>query len=225
MTGCRMMPPSPRLVLDFDSTLVSVEGLDFLYARTLGDAEGRARREAEFRRLTDRGMAGGMAPRESLEERLTLLRATRSQVESAAEAMVAHITPSALRSRHRLQRHARRIWIVSGGFRELIEPTLRELGLLPARLRAHRFRWSETGIVAGVDPDTPLARGGKAEALRKLALDGPIWVVGDGANDLALRQQGLADRFLAFVENRNRPSVTARADAVVASFDDLPTLD
>lgn len=215
----------PQLVLDFDSTLVTVEGLDHLHAHAVADAPDRAEREARFRRITDRGMAGEVEFADSLAARLELLRATRAQVRQVAEELTDRITPSALRGRHRLQRHADRIWVVSGGFRELILPTLRALGLRQDHVRAHSFLWTSEGITDGFDPESPLARGGKAAALRELALEGPVWVVGDGATDLELRELGLAHRFLAFVENRNRPTVVARADAVLASFDDLPTLD
>ncbi len=214
----------PSLVFDFDSTLVTVEGADELFARTVQDAPDHEARVARFRRITDRGMAGEISYRESLEARVALLEATREQVEAVAREMPRWISPSVLRLRDRLAANAHRIWIVSGGFEELIHPVARELGLEMSRIRAHRFRWTPEGRLAGLDPETAMARGGKPEALRELSPPDPIWVVGDGATDLELRELGLAERFYAFVENRTRAPVVRRADGTLPSLEGLPTL-
>jgi D-3-phosphoglycerate dehydrogenase / 2-oxoglutarate reductase len=215
----------PHLILDFDSTLISVEGLDQLFLATLDDGEDRTRRARAFQAITDRGMAGELSFQESLAARMALLRATPGQVGRVAGMLEKRITPSALRCRARLRRQAHRIWVVSGGFEELIRPVLRRVGLREKHLSAHRFQWSEEGVTTGIDPDTALARGGKALAVRELRLGGEIWMIGDGATDLELRERGLVHRFFAFTENVSRPRIVAKADAVLESFEDLPTLD
>ena len=48
-----------------------------------------------------------------------------------------------------------------------------------------------------------------------------VVVVGDGWTDYEIRAAGAADRFYAFVETAARPKVTAAADAVAASFDEV----
>lgn len=218
-------PLLPQLVFDFDSTLVTVEGADELFAHSLEGTPDREARTARFRDLTDRGMAGEITYAESLRLRLGLLDATRTQVEEVGRRLVEHVTPSVRANRARLARHRERIWIVSGGFEELILPVVRFLGLMPVQVRAHRFHWGPGERLAGVDPSTALARGGKPEALRELELDRPVWVIGDGATDLELRELGLADRFFAFTENRSRPGIVQHADGVVPRIDHLPTLE
>jgi D-3-phosphoglycerate dehydrogenase / 2-oxoglutarate reductase len=219
-------PPTslPRLVFDFDSTLVTVEGADELFAHTLAGVPNREDLTARFRDITDRGMAGEMTYAESLRLRLGLLNASPAQVEAVGRRLVEHVTPSVREAREHLERHRERIWIVSGGFEELILPVVGFLGLAPRRVRAHRFRWGGDGLLAGVDPTTALARGGKPEALRELALPSPVWIVGDGATDLELRDLGLADRFYAFTENRRREGIVERADGVLSRIEQLPTL-
>lgn len=215
----------PSLVFDFDSTLVTVEGADELFARTLAGAPDRAERVSRFREITDRGMAGEISYEESLRSRMALLTATRAQVAEVGRALVDHLTPSVRGARVRLARQAHRIWIVSGGFEELILPAVEALGLDPDRVHAHRLQWSDAGRVTGVDPTTAVARGGKAQAVREARIPRPLWMIGDGATDLELRALGMADRFFAFVENRRRPDVVAGADAVLLSVEELPTLD
>lgn len=215
----------PSLILDFDSTVISVEGADELFAHSLTGAPDREERVARFREITDLGMAGEIPYQRSLELRLALLDASRDDVAWVGRELVAQISPSFQRARAHLERHAYRIWIVSGGFEELIRPVALELGLRDDRIHAHRFSWSGEGRLTGVDPRTPLALGGKLQAVRMADIPGPRWVIGDGATDRELREEGLAERFYAFVENRTRPGIREGADGVLTSILDLPTLD
>lgn len=210
------------LVFDFDSTLVSVEGLDELFARTLDGAPDREERIAAFREVTDRGMAGEIAADESLRRRIAILNADRSLVDDVGREISGKLTPSVERNLPFFRDNADRILVLSGGFEELILPTMGRMGLPPSQLQAHRFRFSPEGKVEGIDPETALATGGKPEALRRLGRQvDPIWAIGDGATDLELKLVGLADRFVAFTENRHRDPVVARADSVARSMDEL----
>jgi D-3-phosphoglycerate dehydrogenase / 2-oxoglutarate reductase len=215
-------PPGPSLLFDFDSTLVQVEGADELFAETLANAPDRDGRLARFREITDQGMAGEIPYEQSLRLRVGLLRASRADVARVGEALVDELTPSVHRNRDWIVRNRSRIWIVSGGFHELIAPVATELGIAPARILAHRFRWSAEGFTVGVDPGTALARGGKPAAVREAGIPAPIWVIGDGATDLELREVGLATHFFAFVENRRRSAVVEAADGVLERLEDLP---
>jgi D-3-phosphoglycerate dehydrogenase / 2-oxoglutarate reductase len=134
------------------------------------------------------------------------------------------LTPSVERHRgfFRERAESQGIHVLSGGFRELIEPAATALGIPSSRIHAHRFRYTAEGAVVGLDPETPLARGGKPFALREMGLDpAETWMVGDGATDLEVRELGLVSTFVAFTENRARPSVTSRADQVVHSMEEL----
>lgn len=240
-------PPAPFLVLDFDSTLARVESLDALYGQVLAELapEGRALLESRFRALTDAGMEGERSQADTLRERLALFppgRPHRADVEGAAALVSERLAPSALRHARAFRARAHGLLVVSGGFTELIAPAAARLGIPGGRVVAHAFRPAAPNQPDGaggagpstpleLDPDTPMARGGKVGAVRALVergripRDRPVWVVGDGATDLelgqALRTSGLATRFLAFTEIVTRPAVVAAADQVISSFDDL----
>lgn len=213
------------LVFDFDSTLVRGEGLDQLFLHSLGGRPDRSERLAEFQRITDRGMAGEIPFRDSLHRRLELLEADRTMVGEVAEALAAELSSSVERRAAFFRRNAERIYVLSGGFRELIGPAAGVLGISADRIEANRFRFGPGGRVMGLDPDTLMARGGKPAALESWGLDPErVWVVGDGATDLELRALGLASRFIAFTENRRRPGVVEKADHVAGTMDDVVRL-
>jgi D-3-phosphoglycerate dehydrogenase len=211
-----------RLIFDFDSTLVSVEALDELFASSIEGKPDRETRVAEFREITDLGMAGELPAAVSLSRRLSVLQTTRPLVELVGARIARRLTPSVERHADFFRREAHRIYVLSGGFEELIRPALERLGLSKERLLAHRFQYDSEENVVGLDLGTPMARGGKPEAFRSIgSTDGEVWMVGDGATDLELRTLGLVDRFVAFTENRYREGVVASADAAVGSMDDL----
>ena len=211
----------PVLVFDFDSTLVQDEGLDELFLRSLEGAADREERADAFRAVTDRGMEGGLPYQESLRLRMEVLQANGEHVAETARRLASRITPSVERHRAFFQDPERQIHIVSGGFQELILPTAAWLGIPAQRVHAQRFQLAD-GVIVGIDPDTPMARGGKVEAVRLLQVPpAELWIVGDGATDLELRTLGYAGTFVAFTENRRREPVVSAADHVAASMDDL----
>jgi D-3-phosphoglycerate dehydrogenase / 2-oxoglutarate reductase len=234
-------PPAPFLVLDFDSTLAGVESLDALFGQVMAELapEGRARLEARFQALTDAGMGGERSQADTLRERLALFppgRPHRADVKGAAALVSGSLAPSALRQAQAFRARTLGLLVVSGGFQELITPAAARLGIPGARVVAHAFRAAAPdapdaldapGTPLELDPDTPMARGGKVGAVRdlleggRIPRDRPLWVVGDGATDLELRTAGLAERFVAFTEIVTRPAVVAAADHVVSSFDHL----
>ena len=214
--------PMSMLVFDFDSTLVSVEALDELFARSVETATDRDARIAEFRKVTELGMAGELSAKESLERRLGVLEADRVMVDAVGKEISQCLTPSVEKHLDFFQESGDRIYVLSGGFEEMIHPTLRRMGIPRSRLSAHRFEYDRLGRVTGLDASTPMARGGKPAALDAIGAGAqPIWMVGDGATDLELRALGLVDRFVAFTENRHREPVVAQADAVARSMDEL----
>ncbi len=213
------------LAFDFDSTLVSVEGLDELFARSLDGGGDHAGRVEAFGEITDLGMAGELSAEESLKRRLGILQADRALVGAVAEEISEQLTPSVERHLHFFAENAHRIFVLSGGFEELIHPTLERMGIPPDRLSAHRFEYDYRGNVIGADPKTPMALGGKPAAVAAMGnAPGPVWMVGDGATDLELLTLGLVDRFVAFTENRHRDPVVAQADAAVRSMEELLAL-
>jgi D-3-phosphoglycerate dehydrogenase len=208
------------LVIDFDSTFIVGESLEELAALSLrGHTDGESRL-AEMRRLTDAGMSGEIPFADALAQRLPLLNANREHVEKLQKELAQTVTPSIARNRAFFLREHKRIYIVSSGFRELIEPIAVHYGIDPTHVLANAFRYDFHGNIVGCDLNNPLSSNqGKVKAVKALSLKGPVVVIGDGVTDAEIRDMGAARSFYAFEENVQRPEVSATADEILPDFD------
>ena len=215
--------PLPYLVFDFDSTFTQVEGLDELADIALQGHPDQAEVVAKIRLLTDQGMAGEIGLAESLARRLALLGAHRRHLAPLVARLQGKVSESIRRNAAFFRANADRIYVVSSGFREFIEPVVAEYGITAEHVRANTFTFDEAGNIIGCDAANVLSQnGGKIRQLVLLDLhDGPVYVLGDGYTDYQIREAGLADRFYAYTENVARPAVVAHADRVLPTFDEF----
>ena len=214
--------PLPYLVFDFDSTFTQVEGLDELAEIALAGRPDATERVAQIKALTDQGMAGEIGFQESLAKRLALLGAHRRHLEPLIKRLHGKVSESIRRNGDFFRQHAARIYVVSSGFREFIEPVVAEFGIEAGHVLANTFTYDAEGNITGCDAGNVLSRdGGKIQQLKDLHLDGPVYVLGDGYTDYQIREAGLAKRFYAYTENVARPTVIARADEVLPTFDEF----
>lgn len=197
------------IVMDADSTLLKGEVID-----RLADRLGLGERVAA---ITAQAMAGELAFAEALQARVALLEGLDAGVLNDVGANL-ELMPGARTLLRTLQRLGYQTAVVSGGFIEVLEPLLGELGIDYAQ--ANRLEVVErklTGRLSGPIVD----RAAKAEALRTFAaqvgvpLDQTV-AVGDGANDIdMLSAAGLGIAFNA------HPVVKEAADAALS----VPYLD
>ena len=212
-----LSPGFASVVIDVDSTLCGIEGIDWL-SELRGAETGRAVAE-----LTDQAMRGEIALDSVYGARLELVHPSASEVIALAEAYQSSLAPGAAEAIAALQRAGRRVVLVSGGLRDAILPVAGQLGIPPEDVHAVALRRSATGEYAGFDERSPLATAaGKAQVARSLGLPRRILAVGDGATDLAIRP--VVDAFAAFTGYVHRPPVVAGADVTIASFAQLVEL-
>lgn len=209
-------------IIDFDSTIVTVESLDELAAIALRGREDRGRVIARLQEITDLGMAGKLPFDESLARRLALFAPSQAHLHELTTKLIHCITPSFWENREWLARNADRIFVISGGFEECIVPVIIRLGLKPEHVLANSFIVDGRGRVVGHDAERYLSQaGGKVRQVEALGLGHPVTVIGDGYTDYEIRASGLADSFWYFAENVIRPNVREKADKVAESFNDI----
>lgn len=202
--------PHPRfatVLLDADSTLAAIEGIDWLAAQR---GPGLA---AQVAALTDRAMSGELTLDAVYEARLRLIRPTRAELSSLADAYLATCVPGMPELLAALHAVGCAVHVVSGGLHDALLPLATRLGVPEAQLHAVRVRYDADDVIAALDGDQPLARQeGKVLVAERMGATRPMVMVGDGATDLAVR--GVADAFIAFTGVVRRDTVAANADAV-----------
>ena len=189
------------IVFDVDSTLIQGEVIEMLAAR--------AGAEAKVAAITEAAMRGELDFEESLRERVATLAGLPAQVvDDVADEL--ELTPGARTTIRTLRRLGFHCGVVSGGFRQVIDPLAHELMLdYVAANELEIVDGKLTGRVIGPVVDRP----GKAKALRDFAQQAGVPMeqtvaVGDGANDIdMLSAAGLGVAFNA------KPALREVADA------------
>lgn len=205
------------VILDVDSTLCSIEGIDWLAAQR---GDGVAARIAS---VTEQAMNGTLPLEAVYSQRLALVDPDATLLHRLAQRYLQTITAGAESSVQAMREAGVQIAIVSGGIRQCLQPLAERLLVPEDRLLAVSVYLDEDGLYSTFDDGSPLATdAGKAWAAQQLALPAPVLGVGDGATDLAMRPA--VDAFAAFVGHVRRAPVVAAADDVIESFDQLTSL-
>ena len=189
------------IVFDVDSTLIQGEVIEML-----ADRVGAHAAVAE---ITEAAMRGELDFAESLNRRVATLEGMPAEVlEEVGEQI--ELTPGARTTLRTLRRLGYHCGIVSGGFRQIIDPLAHELKMdFVAANELEIVDGKLTGRVIGPVIDRP----GKAKALRDFAAQAGVPLeqtvaVGDGANDMdMLAAAGLGVAFNA------KPALREVADA------------
>ncbi|MEV4055429.1 phosphoserine phosphatase SerB [Amycolatopsis sp. NPDC049688] len=165
------------VVFDVDSTLIQGEVIEMLGAH--------AGVEPEIREITEAAMRGELNFTESLERRVALLAGLPATAIDEVAASI-ELTPGARTTIRTLKRMGFRTGVVSGGFTQVIDGLVAELGLdFAVANELEIVDGKLTGKVIGDVVD----RAGKAKVLRRYAAEYDIPLeqcvaVGDGANDI-----------------------------------------
>ncbi len=211
-----------HFVIDFDSTFTRVEALDVLGEISLADDPEKDKNLKEVEELTNLGMKGELNLRESLVERLRLLKANKKHLEPLVESLSEKVSSSFRRNKEFFEEYQDNIYIVSNGFKEFIVPIVEKYGVAPENVFANTFEYDSAGNIIGFDQNNVLSsNNGKVEQLKQLNLKGDVYVIGDGYTDYEIKASGLANKFYAFTENVERESVLAKADHITPSLDEF----
>jgi phosphoserine phosphatase len=209
--SAKATPRYATVVLDVDSTLCGIEGIDWL-ARARGPAVA-----ASIASVTERAMNGEIPIQAIYGQRMDVVRPSAKDLAALARAYGDRVAPDAAEVIARLRAAGVRLLLVTGGLRQAIEPFAKTLGFAAADISANDVTLDARGEYAGYDADNPLTRdGGKLTVVRGLSLRRPILAVGDGNTDLAIKPA--VDAFAAYVGYVRRDTVVAGAAFVVARF-------
>jgi phosphoserine phosphatase len=211
------MPAFASVVLDVDSTVSGVEGIDWLASRRSPEVA------REITRLTQQATEGEITLESVYAKRLERILPTETEVAELAHLYEKRLAPRAAEVIAELRENGIHVVLVSGGIRQAVLPLGLRLGFTPTEVFAVRVTFREDGSYAGYDDVSPLATtAGKATVVQRLYLPRPLLAVGDGVTDLAARPS--ADAFAAFTGFAFRQAVVRAADHEIRTFDELREL-
>ena len=207
-------PGFRSVVLDVDSTLCGIEGIDWLAARRNNDVAERVELE------TAMAMRGEIPLEAVYANRLALVKPSRDEIGILGDMYISSIAAGADEIIRSWKRSGIVVALLSGGIRQAIIPLAMKLGIEEKRVFAVDVRFDGSGNYQGFDETSPLSTAvGKREAVERMKLERPLLTVGDGTTDLATRD--VSDAFAAFIGFAARGPVMRGADVVVESFNEL----
>lgn len=219
--------PSPRVLslwrsaqavcFDVDSTLCVDESIDEL-AAFLGCGDAVAA-------LTAGAMGGETKFEDALAARLNLMKPSKDAVAAFIASHPPRLSPGVPELVAKLQARGVGVYLVSGGFRAIIDPIADALSIPRSHVHANTILHAEDGTYAGFDTAEFTSRsGGKAAAVKAIrAASGleTVIAIGDGATDVEARADGGAVAFIGYGGAVERPAVAAAADWFVTRIADL----
>ncbi|KAG1681299.1 hypothetical protein FOA52_007345 [Chlamydomonas sp. UWO 241] len=202
---------------DVDCTITINDGLDLL-AKFMGVGE-------ECEKITNQAMNGSLDMGESLEQRLNIIKCTPADVKKFIKANPpkSRLTPGIVEFIKALKTRGIHVFLLTGGFREIMLPIAAHLGIPMENVFANRMLWQwddetmEPTRLVGFDTSEPTSRNqGKPEAILQIRNQFPynsVVMIGDGITDLeAVQVTGGADLFIGYGGVAERENVKAGAD-------------
>ncbi|CAM9766839.1 unnamed protein product [Ectocarpus sp. 12 AP-2014] len=208
---------------DVDSTVIAEEGID-----VLADFCGAAEAVAD---LTSRAMGGSMPFQDALKARLDLMTPSQKMVDLCLREHPPRLSPAGISELVSvLHERGVVVYLVSGGFRQMIAPVADQLAIPRRNIFANRLLFGDessdgaaVGAYVGFDADEPTSRdGGKAKVVDLLSKEFGykcIVMVGDGATDMQAKPP--AEAFIGYGGVTVRKSVRKGADWFVTDFGPL----
>ena len=207
-----------NIVIDFDSTIVKVETLD-----VIAKLSSNKNIIQQIEDITNNAMDGTIGFQEALSKRIELLKISKNDISSTTNLINKSITNSFLKNKNFLKKNSNNCYVVSGGFKEIIDPIASHLGFKKENIFANTFSF-KNNIVNGIDKKNLLSNDkGKVEILKNhININGKnTIIIGDGFTDYEIKKYNEAKYFIQFIENINRKSLNSKADLIASNFDQI----
>lgn len=208
-----MLSKADAVCFDVDSTVIDEEGIDVL-ADTLGKGP-------EVAAWTAKAMDGNIKFEDALAARLDIIKPSKQDIASCLEKHPLRLSPGVDKLVEELHNRGTHVYLVSGGFRLMIEPVAHRLGVSIDNIYANTILFNDDGEYTGFCANEPTSADmGKPKALRtikeKYGYETMV-MVGDGATDAQAKPP--ADTFIGFGGVAVRDAVREKACWFVRDFE------
>ena len=216
------MIKNKTLFIDFDSTFIKLETLDELAKLTLKNDVNKDEKIKKIISITNFAMSGKMNFSEALNLRLKLLKINKEDVLKIILLLSNQISDSINSNFSLIKSISNNIWIVSGGFKNIIAPIVKPFGIKKNKILANDFIFNKKNQVVGCDIKNDLFKNnGKIIAIKKLNILNNTIMIGDGYSDFEVYKHGGVKNFIYFSENVLRKDVLKLSKFHARSFNDV----
>tara|TARA_Y100000996_G_scaffold414888_1_gene407248 strand:- start:4736 stop:5398 length:663 start_codon:yes stop_codon:yes gene_type:complete len=208
---------NPILIIDFDSTFIQDETLDEI-ANLVADNN----QKKEIKNITNQAMEGKIDFGQALKKRVEMLKIHKRDIENIIKILEKRVSLSFVKNKSKLRSISERIYIVSGGFKEIIIPIVSDYGISKSNVYANEFIYNDKDYISGINAKSPMSYSdGKIRALKEINFTTEAFVIGDGSTDLEMKTVNGIRAFICFTENIVRKSVSEKADYVASNLDEV----
>jgi len=211
----KLIQDSEAFCFDVDSTVITEEGIDSLAA-----FKGVGQEVAD---LTKKAMGGHVLFQDALAERLSIIKPSKQDIQQYLINHPFKFTEDVEQLISLLHKRGKIVYLVSGGFRQMIEPVAIKLKIPTYRIYANNLLFHDDGSFKGFDPAEPTSRDGGKPAVVRMLIDAHgykrIVMVGDGVTDMQARPP--ANLFIGYGGIVVRERVRDGADWYIYDFKDL----
>ena len=209
------------LFIDFDITFVKVETIDEIARLTLQADPDRNKKIELISGITNQAMSGEIDFPTALERRLQTLLITQDTIAEVTNKIESLVSDSFREHRELIKENASSIWIISGGFTEVITPIVGKFGINDSHVLANTLTF-DGERVSGCDQQNHLFQDrGKIKAINSVETLRPRVMIGDGYTDLEVYLGGAADQFICYTENVSRQKVLEKSQYSANSFNQI----
>ena len=210
------------LIVDFDSTFIRDETLDEIANLLLSSNRISKNTQEKITKITNQAMNGELDFRQALKKRVKLLNIHKNDISQVISILNERVSLSFIQNKEYIQTVAKSIYIVSGGFKEIIEPIVKEYGISRKNIFANEFMYDSNGYINGINEESLLSHSdGKIRAAKTLNLSNGGYVIGDGSTDLEIKTVEGIKAFICFTENVDRKTVSSKADYIASNFHEV----
>ena len=210
-----------KLIIDFDSTFIRDETLDEI-ANIISNSNTDSDLKEKVSDITNQAMEGKIDFNSALRKRVEMLNIHKKDISRITTILNERVSKSFIKNKNRLLSLSNRIYIISGGFKEIIIPIVEKFGIDKDRVFANEFTYDKNDFISGINENSVLSYSdGKIRALKKIDISSGAYIIGDGSTDLEMKQVDGVIAFICFIENIDRQSVSKKADYIASNLDEV----
>ncbi len=207
-----------NLIFDFDSTFIQLETIEILADFALSNNRDKTKILNKIKDITSLAMLGKLSFDKALSDRISMLNLEQSHIKSTSDFIMQKISKSFNSNIDFFKKNSNNIYIVSGGFKNIIYSTVKQFHIMKSNIYANEFLYKNNKIT--IDSNNPLSMdNGKGMVIKNI--DGFNIIIGDGYTDYEVKKNGFADIFIQYIENINRKELNDNADFIAENFNDI----